>query len=387
MLFCPHCGSEVNEGSRYCSQCGQQLEGDLKKPIHKSEDRKKPWLPVLLPVLVALLTSAVLFFVYTHEQGVNEEVLKSKQEAEELALSGHYADAETMLEKAAEQRPNIEAFQEDLDSVRSVLTLQEDMSQVETMIEDQKLSKAEESLSEIQKVIQEKDSQLFSTLIPEMNNLDSRITVMTINKELSRMTDIDELAVKLNELSGLNLKEASQVREKITEKMISLSTKQAEKALNEKQYSEAISSVDQALQYAGNNQKLLQLKERIKQEKTAFEEKQQERLEQAMQQAAKDELKNQTDALEVVEVSIKKDEFGDFSVQGKVKSVATQIISTVTATYEIKNSEGKVVKKDSAKVYPVYLNPEDEGTFDKVYYKLKGKNYKVEVTEMEWLVE
>lgn len=387
MIYCPHCGSEVNEGSRYCSQCGQQLEGNQQKPIHKSDDQKKPWLPILVPIAMFLLVSAVLFFVYTHEQGVNEEVLKDKQAAEKLALSGQYEKAELKLKKAVEQRPQVDALQSDLSSVQSVLALKKEMTKVETMLENKKLTEAKQALSSIQETIQEKDSQLFLTLIPEVNNLDSRMTVMTINQELSQMTDIDELASKLNALSGLNLKEAAQVREKITEKMVSLSTKNAEQALSQKQYTEAIASVDQALQYAVNNKKLMQLKKRIKQEKTAFEEKQQERLEQAMQQAAKDELKNQTDALEILDVTMTQDEFGDYIVHGKVKSVATQIISTVTATYDIKNSKGEVLETDSAKVYPLYLNPEDEGTFEKVYYNLENNDYKVEVTEMEWLVE
>ncbi|MBA2174424.1 zinc-ribbon domain-containing protein [Halobacillus locisalis] len=388
MIYCPHCGSEVNEGSRYCSQCGQQIEGNQQKPIHKSEDpEKKKWLPIFIPTSVFLLLSAALFFVYTHEQRVNQNVIQSKQEAEDLALSGHFKEAEEKLRNAVDQRPNEEALASDLRSVQAALDVRKEMNQIESMIENDQLQEAEKQLEELEETIQGNDSQLFLTFVTETNSLNSKITVMKINQELNQMTNIDELASRLNELSGLNLKEAAQVREKVTEKMVSLSTEKAEKALSEKQYSEAISSVDQALQYVVNNQKLLQLKERIQQEKTAFENEQQQRLEQAMQQAAKDELKNQTDALEVVSAQVRKDEFGDYMVTGTVKSVATQIISTVTATYEVLNRNGEVVKTDHAKVYPIYLNPEDEGTFEKVYYDLKGDDYSVRVTEMEWLVE
>lgn len=388
MIYCSHCGSEVDEGSRYCSQCGQQIEGNQQRPIHKSEDpEKKKWLPVLIPTSVFLLVSAALFFVYTHEQRVNHNVIQSKQKAEDLALSGHFKEAEEKLLNAVNQRPDEEALTSDLRSVQAALDVRKEMDQIEVMIEKKQLQQAEEQLDGLQQTIQDNESQLFLTFVPETNSLDSRITVMKINQELSQMTNIDELASRLNELSGLNLKEAAQVREKVTEKMVSLSTEKAEKALSEKQYTEAISSIDHALQYVVNNQKLLQLKERIQQEKTAFEDEQKKRLEQAMQQAAEDELKNQTDALEVVNAEVRKDEFGDYMVTGNVKSVATQIISTVTATYEVLNRQGEVVKSDKAKVYPIYLNPQDEGSFEKVYYDLKGEDYSVRVTELEWLVE
>jgi hypothetical protein len=110
-------------------------------------------------------------------------------------------------------------------------------------------------------------------------------------------------------------------------------------------------------------------------------------MEDAMQQAAIDELKNRNAAIEVVEVHLDKDEYGDIKVKGKLKSVATQILSTVTASYEIHNDQDEVVKQDSAKVYPVYLNPGEEGTFEKVHYDLKKGDYTVEVTDLEWLVE
>jgi hypothetical protein len=145
--------------------------------------------------------------------------------------------------------------------------------------------------------------------------------------------------------------------------------------------------IDQGLQYVSNDEKLIQLKERIQQEKEAFEQAEQQRLESAMQQAAQDELRNQTQALEVIESSITKDEFGDYKVSGELKSVATQIISTVSVMYDIVNKEGEVVRSDSVKVYPNYLNPGNKGNFEKVHYELEEGEYSVEITEMEWLVE
>ncbi|KHE68496.1 zinc ribbon domain-containing protein [Halobacillus sp. BBL2006] len=389
MTLCPHCGTEVHEDSRFCSQCGTRLNNNEEHHIHKKSGGKKSgvWLPVLVPVLALLVAAGGLFWTYSHQQEVNEQVIKDKEKAEQLALDGKYEQAEKLLVKTVDRRPDFQPLQEDLNAVQAVLSIVDDFNEVEKDIEANHINEAEEKLTTIQNQIQEEQSQLFATLTPKANHFQSQITIRRINDELNKLTEVDELAAKLNTLSGLNLEETAKVRRKINEKIVSLSTNKAEDALEDKQYNEAVAFVDQGLQYVSNHEKLIQLKERIKQEREAFEQAQHDRMEDAMQQAAKDELKNQNAAIEVVEVQLKKDEYGDIKVNGKVKSVATQILSTVTASYEIRNEKDEVVKQDSAKVYPVYLNPGDKGTFEKVHYDLKEGDYTVEVTDLEWLVE
>ncbi|RWZ60841.1 zinc ribbon domain-containing protein [Halobacillus fulvus] len=383
MTYCSQCGHHIQEGSRYCSQCGAPTMDEQPSSVHT----KKRWTPYLIPCIAVIGCCIALLFLYHYEKETNEEVLNAKQQAEELAMNGDYAAAEKILVQAIDKRPDYKALTDNLTAVQSARLLQEEISRVSQVIENGKLKTAREQLGRVQQRIQNKEGQLYATLNPETNHLDSKITVLMINEELSRLKDVDELASRLNRLSGLNLNEASQVRKKVTEKMVSVSTERAEDALLNRQYTEAVIIVDQALQHVSNNESLLQLKDRIQQEQIAFEEQQQQRLEQAMVQAAEDELKNLNDALEMMEVEWKKDEFGDYKLSGKVKSVATQIISAVTATYEIVDKNGEVVKKDSSKVYPFYLNPGDEGTFEKVYYEMEDKEYSVRVTGMEWSVE
>ncbi|WP_281975256.1 hypothetical protein [Halobacillus litoralis] len=384
MIECPHCKHGMTESSRYCSQCGKPLKGEEK------QDRRrllKSKLPVLTPVMVLIVMGAALYFVYAHEQQVNKEVRAMKKEAEEVALAGEYREAETLLANAVDQRPHVDALQEELLNIQIALTWDRKLTEVHTLLEEGSLSKASEQLNAIEKELQEKDSQLLLTLVPKLNEMDSLMTLKEVNQELSKVTDVEELAAKLNTLSQLNLEEASKVREKIHEKIVNQSTKKAEEAANEKRYTEAVAIVDQGLQYVSNDEKLIQLKERIQQEKQAFEQAEQQRMERAMQQAAEDELVNETEALKVLDFNITKDEFGDYKVSGELESVATQIISTITVKYDILNADGKVVRSESAKVYPLYLNPGKKGSFEKVYYELEEGEYSVEMTEMEWLVE
>lgn len=302
-------------------------------------------------------------------------------------MPGEYREAEKLLTRAIQERPDEEALQEELSHVQTALSMEKELEEVSKLLEEGSLSEADEQLATIQAALKQENGRLYQTLVPALNEMDSRFTLQEVNEELSKITDVDELAAKLNTLSDLNLEEAAKVREKIYEKIVNRSTKTAEAAAEEKRYTEAIALIDEGLQYVSNDEKLIQLKERVQQEKQAFEQAAQERLESAMQQAAQDELRNETEALEVADIRMEKDEFGDYKISGELKSVATQVISTISVKYDIKTQDGEVVRSESAKVYPNYLTPGSTGSFEKMYYNLEEGEYMVEMTELEWLVE
>ncbi|MGV2619623.1 UNVERIFIED_CONTAM: FxLYD domain-containing protein [Halobacillus marinus] len=389
MKECPQCKQEMTENSRYCSHCGAALNQDGESQLinNSNKNKKRSWLPVVTPAVVLVVIGVALYFVYEQEKHVNEEVAAWKKKAENVALDGEYRQAETLLSKAIDQRPGNESLKAELKEVQVAVGLDKKLTEAEKQIEKEDLAKAKERLSAIQEKIQQNQSRVILTLVPRLNELNSTITLQEVNKELAKLSSVDELAAKLNTLSDLNLEETAKVREKIFEKIVNRSTKEAEAAMKEKQYTEAIALIDQGLQYVSNDDQLIQLKERIQKEKEAFEQAEQQRLEQAMQQAAEDELVNQTEALKVLSFDITKDEFGDYKVKGQLESVATQIISTVTVKYDILDKDGKVVRSESAKVYPTYINPGTKGSFEKVYYELEEGEYSVNMTEMEWMVE
>ncbi|UOQ92940.1 FxLYD domain-containing protein [Halobacillus shinanisalinarum] len=321
-----------------------------------------------------------------YEKNINETTASIKKEAEQAALKGEYEKAESMLSKAAKKRPEFEALQRDLTSVRSVLVMNNDLNKVVEYVKDNRLEEAQTSLSAIQKQISNEQNRLSATLIPKAENLATKITIGEINNQIKQLTNIEELAEKLSALSGLDLKEAAKARNKINEKIVAISTKKAEASMKEKQFNEAIATVDEGLQYVVNNEKLIQLKKRVKQEQQAFEQQQQERIKHAMEKAAEEDLKNQKHAVKVLEIKATKDEFGDVKITGEVGSEATKIVSSVEVTFEIKDKEDEVLKKGKAQIYPMYLSPGDKGKFEKNYYELEG-DVTVEVTDIEWYVE
>ncbi|MFG6149148.1 FxLYD domain-containing protein [Halobacillus sp. B23F22_1] len=391
MVICRECGSENNSGSRFCSHCGEKLSEEsfeelgteVDSSIHK---RKKLWMYILPGTLFLFIATGLVFF-YNHAKQVNQSVLEDKEKAEELALEGDYEEAGKLLERAADKRPKYHALKRNLSAVNQVKAMEKDLDGVETSIEENELDNALQELSQVNQKMAEQENRLVATLMPRINELDSRITVGKINNEVKDLTNIDELADKLNTLSRLDLEEAARAREKITEKIVSISSKQAEEAMKERQYNEAIAAVDEGLQYVINHNKLLQLKDRVEQEKLAFEQEKQDRMERAMEKAAMEEMMNRREAVKVLSVKASKDEFGDVTIQGEVQSEATSIVSSIEITYDILDKDGGILETDTAQVYPMYLNPEDTGKFEQNYYDFEKEEISVDVTNVQWFVE
>ncbi|WP_173916693.1 zinc ribbon domain-containing protein [Halobacillus sp. Marseille-Q1614] len=391
MVICTECGRENQPDSRYCSNCGEPLETESiqvqeETLNHENKPEKNYW-PMVLPIAVLAIMIGIVLYNYNHTKAVNEHVDDQKERAEELALEGKYKQAEEQLEEAKKKRPNYNAIQQNLDSLHKVMNLDKRLDGVSDAVENNELEKAQKELTSVSSQMRKDENRLMVTLTPKFNTMDSRITVSKINNEVKEMTSVEDLAEKLNTLSGLDLEEATRAREKIMDKIVSICTKKAEEAMKEKQFNEAIATVDQGLQYAVNHDKLAQLKERIRQEKQAFEQEKRDRIERAMEQAAEEALKNQEEAVKVDKVEAKKDEFGDLKVFGEVKSEATKIVSSIEITYDLIGKDDKVLATETAQVYPMYLNPGDTGKFEKMHYEIEEESVSVKVTNVQWYVE
>lgn len=212
------------------------------------------------------------------------------------------------------------------------------------------------------------------------------ITVGKIKQELSELTTVDQLAAKLTRMATLSTEEAAAVKEQILTKITQISRQQAQQQLENKQFSAAIATLDQALKYVVDHQSLLSFKEKIVQEQTAFEQAEQTRLEQAMEAAAKEELLNETAAVEVTSFQFEVDEFGDLYIKGEVTNVATRDISSVTIEFTVYDLEGNHLYDSSTSVYPFYLSRGEKGSFeDTVFYLFEEVN--VEIENITWYVE
>ena len=214
----------------------------------------------------------------------------------------------------------------------------------------------------------------------------SKITIGKIKKELNELSTIDELGSRLSMLESLTEEEAEKIKEEIINKIVQISTDEVEKLLAEKKFSKAFETIDKALQFDHDNEKLLALRERVNQEKVAFEEAEQKRMEQAIEAAAREDLKNRTEAVEITDFSIELDEYGDLYIHGEVKNKATVGISLITVNYTIYNKDGTYIDDGFIYVYPDYLAPGEKGTFEDVYYGIY-EDVTVQIDNVTWYLD
>src|SRR5699024_5797123 len=140
---------------------------------------------------------------------------------------------------------------------------------------------------------------------------------------LNSEPNIDDLKSLLWETEAINNDESMEIAESIRTKIVDFIFSKASEQLNNNQFSDAQILVEDGLKYVADSEKLLSLKTTIDKEKTAFETAQQERIEQAINMAAEEHEVNQSDAVKLNSVKLKKDDQEKLVVKGEVNSIAT----------------------------------------------------------------
>src|SRR5699024_11914754 len=112
------------------------------------------------------------------------------------------------------------------------------------------------------------------------------------------------------------------------------------------------------------SEKLQSLKTTIEKEKTAFETAQEERIEQAINMAAEENEVNQSDAVELNSVKLKKDGKDKLIVKGKVDSIATIPIHSVVIEYTLTSDKDDETLSNKVFIYPDKLYPNETGKFE-----------------------
>ncbi|WP_417897933.1 zinc-ribbon domain-containing protein [Bacillus haimaensis] len=395
-MFCHNCGLKVSSDAKFCSNCGANLRED---DIHKNDNeilegrgidrnRKKGGMiiPFLLPLVAFFLLVGGLSWFYFHETNVNAEVIALKDNAEELALEGKYEQAKSKLSSAIELRPRYYVLQNNLEVVMIAEELQAEMENTNTLIKDKKFEGAENELTRLNEKIAKLNGPLFQPIRKELAEKDTMIKVGKINSELDQLKTVDELARKLAVLSAIPSEEGKAVKEQILNRIVQITTTDAEAELEQKQFTKAISLTDKGLQYAINDKRLLSLKEKIEQTQTEFELAEQERIEKAMEAAAKEDLKNRNAALEVVGLKYVEDDAGGMTITGEVKNIVSKTVSSITVYYNILSKDKTVLDTGFTTVYPYKLPPGEKAKFEDYYYGV-FEDVTVEIENMTWLVE
>lgn len=434
-MYCHKCGNKIeDESALFCHKCGTELkiektdgldsEQNLKQPIdepveqtyevHDNESntddlddktdleqtsqeeissrvmintgRKSLLWPIAIPVLSLLLSGSIGYFYYQHQMNVNQQVIDMKDKAEKAALKGEYKQALSLLKEATDLRPTYTVLQDDQKQIQKAVELEKSLDDISSSLKRQELEKANSKISKFKDSLKNLKGPLFSPFQKRIADKETMLAVAKIKVELDKLNTVDQLSVKLTSLSSLKSKESDEVNQLIRSKIVTLTLKDAEKLLNKKQYSEALDSVDKGLNYASKNSKLLSFKDRIKKEQTAFEKAEQERIEQAMEAAAQEDLNNKTAAVSVENLDVYLDEYGDLTITGDVQNTATVAISSITIYYTMYDYSGNTIGSDSMYVDSYYLEPGEVGSFSDTQYGV-NQEVTVEIDNATWYLQ
>ncbi|WP_404448414.1 zinc-ribbon domain-containing protein [Sutcliffiella horikoshii] len=392
-MFCHKCGRKVTSDANFCFNCGANLKEDVE---HNEEEwlegrgkhKKKhfTYMPFLPPIISLVLIAGTIGWYYSHEQSVNAEVLAIKKEAEELALQGEYDMAKDELAGAMEMRPSYHVLRNNLEVVKIAEEVNGELEEVREQIKTKKFEEAEKNLTRLREKMTRLDGPLIQPLKEDVSEKDVMIKVGKINNELDQLKTVDELSRKLAVISSIPSEEGKAVKEQILNRIVQLTVEDAEEKIEQKQFTNAMTLADRGLQYAVNDKRLLSLKEKIEQSRQEFEQAEFDRIEKAMEAAAKEDLKNKNAALEIVEFKFEEDEVGGMTVTGEVKNIVSATVSSITVYYNILSKDKTVLDTGFTTVYPFKLEPGKKGKFEDFYYGV-FEDVTVEIENITWVVE
>ncbi|WP_139991635.1 FxLYD domain-containing protein [Paenibacillus paridis] len=417
-MYCHHCGKKRTDDAIYCSQCGRRLSADqdaetaaqaehaaaikeagaameigleslpsiIPTTTRRKAARGSVW-AWLIPIMLTLLTAASVFCYYIYQTGINDRVIRLQGKAREEALAGNYTGAKALLKEASDARPGFAAIQKDAEIVDHVDEISLNVAAAGKRLEERNLAEAEQLLEQAKEELKGHTEPIYDKMKVQLGELMMKLGVMKLTDELADLNSVDELAAKLNAANHLEGEEAAAVKEQIVAKIVEISYKEAETLMKNKSYTAALEITGKALSLAKDNEKLLKLEKQINQAQIDFEQAEQQRLEHAMQQAAAEDLKNQTAAVEVVKIDSTLDEFGDLNMEAELKNAATRPIYSITVKFTVFDAAGHEIGTGTAQDKEAYVQPGETLRMTSTVYGVNDENTTIVVDHATWYLD
>ncbi|QGG57975.1 FxLYD domain-containing protein [Paenibacillus sp. FSL W8-1187] len=345
---------------------------------------RRQWLP---PALALLVGCAGIAGVLVRELRLNERAEAWQQQASREALAGRYPQAEQLLERAAEMRPDGAGLLRDLDITRQARRLDDQVEEAARLLESGRLEQAEGELRQVQAAVANRQERVFDPVRGRIGDEAARLAVKQVSQELDGLDSVAELADRLQRLRGLQDAGASQLRQRILDLIVETGSAQAEALLRGRDYSAALAAVAEAREHAGAVEPLKELEARIGRERENYERQEQQRLDAARQIAYDEQLRNRTAAVAVRGVKVSRDEEGRAVVSGEVESKATRGIHSVQLEYKLLDAEGRTVGTVTAGTEPgVSIEPGGRAAFRGAASLPAGELTAI-ITKATWYIE
>ncbi|MEB1806375.1 MAG: FxLYD domain-containing protein [Bacillaceae bacterium] len=355
-------------------------------PPKKQYSKRKTLTLWLLPVVSILFVTIGLISYYYYEASINNKIATLNRQIESNFSAGEYEKAEKKITEALELR-DMTMFQQYRDVVKLALHYEEKLHEIDDLIQLNQVIQASHHIKKLKEHMHETNYlPLLQPIQIRLENTEINLTVAEAKMELNELETVAELAQKLSSLSSFNGEEAEKIKQQILNKIVQLSYEKAEIHLQKHEFSKALYALETGLQYAINDEKLLSFIDRVNDEKLAFEKAEQNRLEAAMVAAAKEDLKNRTEAVDITSINIELDEFGDVSLFGDVINNGTTTIYSIDIHYSIFDEDEELVSESVTSVYPYELAPGETGRFSHSYYGV-FEELSVSVESITWQID
>lgn len=353
----------------------------------RTEERGGRLAAALLPVIVLFLSAGGVFAYYIYESGINNDVRQLHVKAQQEGLDGHYQEALRLLELASAKRPEYGALLDDAAAVREAIKAEEELRAVNGLIGKRSFGDAQLRLEQLRSKLHLRSEPLFGKLNEQLETASVSLAVEQAAVQLESLHTLDELVAKWQEVKGMTGEQAERLQAKLSEKIVTVSGEEASRLLEKKRFSDAIAAVEAGLERDPGNKALTSLKQQIAVAKEKFEEAEQRRIEDAMQMAAAEDLRNHTAAVEVERIERKLDDEGRLSLTGHLVNAATRPIYTVKIRFTVYSAEGDTLATGEADATPNYVEPGEAMTFKWTLEKVKRTDVEVVVDHATWYLD
>ncbi|PKR78453.1 zinc ribbon domain-containing protein [Halalkalibacillus sediminis] len=384
MTYCPQCGAKSLENEKYCVICGSQLPMNIEERTqHEHKGFNKWWLAPLLSVVLVLLLGIGLHFYLEYTK---DQARAAYEEGTEYALDGQFSQAKEQFELALQYHPNNNAAEQGSKFMSVAIEVHEQIQSIDSLVEEEAYQQALNLTKEAEERLSPYNGEVINYLLSEIVKKREQVKTLQIESRLAQGPSIDELKMLLWQVESIETDKATELASTMKERIVNYTFTNASESLQENQFTEALAIVDDGLRYVPENERLSSLKSTIESQKLAFENNQRQRTEQALSQFELEQEQNANDAIELVNIEVDPDEFGDVVVKGKVKSIATVPIYSVSVEYNLLNEDDEVVLENQTIVVPEDLFPEETGTFEYTHYDVT-EEVTVEINKISWFLE
>ncbi|WP_240468581.1 hypothetical protein [Gracilibacillus sp. YIM 98692] len=365
--------------------CGHKLPVDIHERQFSNKKKQKWWILPLAALLFSIIIISSTQYYYNQK---SKEALSLYHEAKEMALVGDYEQAKQLINAALRHKTNFPEAATASEFLDKTFHINEALGEVEKFNEEQAFTKSFDKINQVEDEIQNYNGPLIEQLQDQVTALKNETSIQQISYQLNNNPKPDELKGLIWEIEDISHERANEISNQIRDKLVSYVYQEAKQLLDDHQFSSAQTVVEDGLSYVEDSEPLQNLKTTIQKEKVAFETAQEKRIEQALSTAEKEREVNQSDAIELKDTNIEKNN-DQIIVSGKLKSVATVPVHSVLISYTIITDEEEAILSNEVYAIPETLYPEESGDFEFTHFDIEEDydRLTIKVDEVTWYLD